>query len=392
MSDEVLAIIPARGGSKGLPRKNVLPVAGLPLIAWTINAAKAAVSVSRVIVSTDDAEIAAIAKQYGAEVVDRPVELSGDTASSESALLHVLEHLHAQEGYQPGIVAFLQCTSPLTTADDIDGIVNALRRQQADSALTVCDFHYFVWKVDAAGQATGINHDKSSRPRRQDRAAQWLETGAVYAMKTGGFLKARHRFFGKTVTHAVPHERCLEIDDPADLAVADVTLRRQASLDRLSRLPAHIGAAVFDFDGIFTDDGVIVLQDGREAVICSRFDGMGLSRLKKTGLPILVLSTEANPVVTARCKKLGLEVIQNCPDKALALTKWLESHQIRPADTIYVGNDVNDAGALAMVGCGVLVADAHEDVMPLARIVLENNGGDGAVRELCDLIMKGMNR
>lgn len=392
MSQDVLAIIPARGGSKGLPRKNVLPVAGLPLIAWTINAAKAAKNVGRVVVSTDDAEIATIARQFGAEVVDRPAELAGDAATSENALLHVLEHLRAKENYTPDIVAFLQCTSPLTTADDIDGTIDALRRQQADSALAVCDFHYFVWNVDATGQATGINHDKSTRPRRQDRPAQWLETGAVYAMKSTGFLQSRHRFFGKTVTHAIPAERCLEIDSAADLAVAEVSLRRRASADRLARLPKQIGAAIFDFDGVFTDNGVIVLQDAREAVICSRFDGMGLSRLKKTGLPILVLSTEANPVVTARCKKLGLEVIQNCADKTIELARWLQSRNVNPANAIYIGNDVNDAGPLSMVGCPVVVADAHEDVLPLARIVLENDGGHGAVRELCDLIMKGLNR
>lgn len=393
MSREVLAIIPARGGSKGLPRKNILPVAGLPLIAWNILAAKAAATLTRVVVSTDDAEIAAVAKRFGAEVVHRPADISGDTASSESALLHVLEHLKQHERYEPELIAFLQCTSPLTAAADIDGVVNALLTANADSALAVRDFHYFVWDVDpATGGATGINHDKRTRPRRQDRKPQWLETGAVYAMRTAGFLAAKHRFFGKTVTHAMPAERCLEIDDAFDLKIAGAMLRERNQHDRLGVLPKRIGAVVFDFDGVFTDNGVVVLQDGREAVVCSRFDGMGITQLRKTGVPMLVLSTEQNPVVTARCGKLGLECIQASADKVVDLGRWLEARSIDPQTVIYVGNDVNDVGPLSMVGCGVVVADAHPDVLPLARIVLESAGGRGAVRELCDLIMKGMKR
>jgi YrbI family 3-deoxy-D-manno-octulosonate 8-phosphate phosphatase len=392
VNNDVLAIIPARGGSKGLPRKNVLPVAGLPLIAWTIMAAKAARTVSRVVVSTDDAEIAAVAKRYGAEVAHRPADISGDTASSESALLHVLGHLKEHEQYEPAITAFLQCTSPLTIGEDIDGVVSALRDRNADSALAVRDFHYFIWNVADDGEATGINHDKRTRPRRQDREPQWLETGAVYAMRTSGFLQAKHRFFGKTVTHAMPPERCMEIDDATDLRIAEAMLRARQGDDRLALLPRKIDAVIFDFDGVFTDNGVVVMQDGREAVVCSRFDGMGLTRLKKTGMPMLVLSTEANPVVTARCAKLGLECLQNSPDKVVDLTRWLADRQIDAANVVYIGNDVNDAGPLQMAGCGVVVADAHPDVMPLARIVLSNVGGRGAVRELCDLIMKGMTR
>jgi CMP-N-acetylneuraminic acid synthetase len=196
---ECLAIIPARGGSKGIPRKNILPLAGKPLIAYNIEQARLAHSVNRVVVSTDDAEIGAIARQYGAEVVWRPAEISGDSASSESALLHVLESLQAAEGYRPDVLVFLQCTSPLTLAEDIDGTLQALLDAQADTALAVIPFHYFVWKPQPDGDAVGINHNKGYRPLRQEREPQYLETGAVYVMRVPGFEAARHRFFGKTV-------------------------------------------------------------------------------------------------------------------------------------------------------------------------------------------------
>ncbi len=225
MGPEILAIIPARGGSKGIPRKNLQPLAGKPLLAYSIEAARQTSSITRTVVSTDDPEIGAVAQEYGAEVVWRPAEISGDTASSESALLHVLDHLRQSEGYEPDLLVFLQCTSPLTAPEDIEGTIRALLDANADSALAVTPFHYFLWREGQDGSAVGINHDKSRRPLRQEREPQFLETGAVYVMRTQGFRAARHRFFGKTVMYVMPRERCLEIDDPEDLIVAEALLR-----------------------------------------------------------------------------------------------------------------------------------------------------------------------
>lgn len=326
---ECLAIIPARGGSKGIPRKNVLPLAGKPLIAHNIEQARLANKVSRVVVSTDDPEIAAVSERYGAEVVWRPAEISGDTASSELALLHVLESLRQNENYRPDLVVFLQCTSPLTLAEDIDGTVQALEDQAADTALAVIPFHYFLWRLaahqDGGLNAAGINHDKSVRPLRQEREPQFLETGAVYVMKTAGFEAARHRFFGKTALYVMPTERRLEIDEPVDFQVAEVLMRAQNEKRQLATLPNPVAALVLDFDGVFTDNRVIVFQDGSEAVICDRGDGWGIAQLKKTGLAILILSTETNPVVQARANKLGIPCVHGIQDKGRALQAWLSS-------------------------------------------------------------------
>ena len=166
-------------------------------------------------------------KTWGAEAVMRPAEISGDSASSESALLHVLETLASTENYRPDGLVFLQCTSPLTTSGDIGGTIETLLRENADTALAVAPFHYFLWQQDASG-ATGINHDKSKRLLRQEREAQFVETGAVYVMKVAGFLQHRHRFFGKTVLNPTPAEHRLEIDDPYDLLVAETALRERA--------------------------------------------------------------------------------------------------------------------------------------------------------------------
>jgi N-acylneuraminate cytidylyltransferase len=385
---ECLAIIPARGGSKGIPRKNILPLLDKPLIAYNIEQARLSRQVSRVVVSTDDSEIAAISRQYGAEVVWRPAEISGDSASSESALLHALDHLRQAQGYQPDLLVFLQCTSPLTLAEDIDATVEALLAAGADSALAAIPFHYFIWKTGEDGSAEGVNHDRRVRPLRQEREPQYLETGAVYVMRVPGFLQAKHRFFGKTALHIMPAERRLEIDDPVDFAIAGVLMQKQAAREQASKLPERIAALILDFDGVLTDNKVIVFQDGKEAVRADRSDGWGIGKLKKTGLPILVLSTEPNPVVQARADKLGLPVLQGIQEKWSTLLAWLAERDIDPADVVFVGNDENDLSCMTRVGCAVVPADAYPAARQAAHIVLSNRGGDGAVRELCDLILQ----
>jgi len=221
---KTLAIIPARGGSKGIARKNIRMLAGKPLIAHTIDAAKHARNISRIVVSTDDPEIAVVSDKYGADVVWRPAEISGDNASSEAALLHTLKHLEKTERYDPNLIVFLQCTSPLILPENIDGTIQTLLDKNADTALTVIPFHYFLWQLDEQGNAIGINHNKYARLLRQERAPQFLETGAVYVMRTRGFRDAKHRFFGKTVLHIIPRERCLEIDEPFDFRLSEILI------------------------------------------------------------------------------------------------------------------------------------------------------------------------
>ena len=222
-----MAIIPARGGSKDVPKKNVYVLVGKPLIAHMIEHAKQAKSVNRVVVSTDDPEIGSVSKKYGAEIVWRPGELSTDTASSELALLHALEYLRKTEGYKPELVVFLQCTSPLILPQDIDGTVQALLDECADSALAVSPFHGFLWKKTAHGKVVGINHNKTKRILRQDLKNHYQETGAIYVVKTGGFLKARNRFFGKLAVHVIPSDRSFEINELVDFHVTEALFQKR---------------------------------------------------------------------------------------------------------------------------------------------------------------------
>jgi len=150
---------------------------------------------------------------------------------------------------------------------------------------------------------------------------------------------------------------------------------------------AGLRLIVFDFDGVMTDNRVLVLQDGTEGVFCNRSDGLGLGMLKAAGVPMLVLSKEQNPVVAARCRKLGLECVQGIDDKLGTLRRMLGERGIAPETVAYVGNDLNDVECMAFVGVPIAVADAYPAALRVAKAVTTKPGGHGAVREVCDWIL-----
>ncbi|MFE0130578.1 cytidylyltransferase domain-containing protein [Streptomyces sp. NPDC059037] len=409
----VLAVIPARGGSKGVPAKNLAPVGGVPLVARAIRECLAARLVTDVVVSTDDHVIAEAARSAGAEVVLRPAAIAGDTATSEAAVLHAMDAYETLHSASVDVVLLVQCTSPFIVREDVDGVVGSIIDGGADTALTVAPFHGFVWRdaddepAGLGAQRTGelggttkvansmatdggygVNHDKSFRPRRQDRPQDLLETGAVYAMDVNGFRRHKHRFFGRTELVRTDPARVLEIDDPHDLARARA-LAPLFDADRADALPTRddIDAVVLDFDGTQTDDRVLIDSEGREFVSVHRGDGLGIAALRDAGLPLLILSTEQNPVVAARARKLKIPVLHGIDRKDLALKQWCEEQGIAPERVLYVGNDVNDLPCFGLVGWPVAVASAHDVVRGAARAVTALPGGDGAIREIAAWIL-----
>ncbi|MFI8530605.1 cytidylyltransferase domain-containing protein [Streptomyces aquilus] len=388
----VLAVIPARGGSKGVPAKNLAPVGGVPLVARAVRECRATRLVTDVVVSTDDQAIATAAREAGAEVVLRPAAIAGDTATSEAAVLHAMDTHEALHGAAVDVVMLVQCTSPFIVREDVEAVAAAVVEGGADTAVTVAPFHGFIWRdeVDSTQETGGygVNHDKAYRPRRQDRPQDLLETGAAYAMDAAGFRKHQHRFFGRTELVRTDPARVLEIDDPHDLARARA-LAPLFDADRPGALPsfADVDAVVLDFDGTQTDDRVLIDADGKEFVSVHRGDGLGIAALRKSGLKMLILSTEQNPVVAARARKLKIPVLHGIDRKDLALKQWCEEQGIAPERVLYVGNDVNDLPCFALVGWPVAVASAHDVVRGAARAVTTVPGGDGAIREIASWIL-----
>jgi len=376
-----VAVIPARGGSKGVPRKNLRRVGGIPLVARAITSARAARTVDLVVVSTDDPEIAVVAREWGADVIERPASLSGDEASSESAVLHAMDALE-QRGIELGIVVLMQATSPFIDPAALDRAVERVVLGDCDVVFSAVASWGFLWRGGADG-LIGVNHDLRTRPRRQERDTEYLETGAFYVLDAGGFRAAGHRFFGTVGCVLVDETGALEIDTEEQLAMA-------SSLAPLfgSSVPIDVDAVVTDFDGVHTDDTVTIGSDGSEFVTVSRSDGMGIALLRNAGVPVLILSTETNPVVAARARKLQVEVLQAQTDKAAALEAWALRHDISLDRVAYLGNDVNDLGCFELVGWPIAVPEAHPRLLTAARLVLGGAGGRGAVRELADLVLE----
>jgi N-acylneuraminate cytidylyltransferase len=377
------ALILARGGSKGVPGKNLARVGGLSLLARSIRAARAARRVTSVWVSTDCPAIAAEARVFGARVIDRPAALSHDKATSESGWLHALPLIRAAH---PGLarLVFLQCTSPFTRAADIDACLHALERPGAACALTVLPDHGFLWHLGPDGFARGTNHDATrQRPRRQDLPPAFRESGAVYAVRVADFERIGRRFCGPVVPVPVDHPG-VEIDTPADLALARaLAMSDRPAADRL----AAVRALVMDFDGVMTDDRVTVDETGREAVVCSRADGLGLARLRSLGQHrLLILSSETNPVVSARAAKLRIPAIQASRDKGAGLSAWLSAQGLTWPEVLFVGNDVNDLPALRRAGLSACPADATPEVRATVDWVIPAPGGRGALRMVADAL------
>lgn len=225
MKKQCLAIIPARGGSKRIPRKNVLPLGGKPLVAYSIEHARKSKLVDRVIVSTDDNAVAGISGKYGAEVIKRPLKISNDTATSESALIHVLNHLEKKEGYCPDIVVFLQCTSPLRNVCDIDNAIKIFLKAKADSLLSVVKFDKYIWQVKK-GKVSPINYDYKKRWREQDFPPQYQENGSIYIFKPEVLRKYNNRLGGKIAIYEMEELSFIQIDSRKDIELFECILNK----------------------------------------------------------------------------------------------------------------------------------------------------------------------
>lgn len=392
MKYKCLAIIPARGGSKGIPKKNIRIVGSKPLITHTIEHALKSCVINRTVVSTDDKEIADISKQYGAEIVWRPPEISGDKASSESALIHVLDYLKKKENYEPALVVFLQVTSPLRKPTHINGAVKKLVEQKADSCFSACPEHFTGrWQIDKNGIARSLNYEVSKRPMRQEYPIEYLENGSIYVFKPWVVRKTGNRLGGRIVIYPMNPIDSLQIDTVEDLKLIEQLFIARDLVSQKEVDFSGIKLVVFDFDGVMTDNRVLVQENGSESVLCNRADGWGISKLKESDLDIIVLSTEKNPVVKSRCKKLGLDYIQNSSNKLNELKKIAKSKGLKPNQIAYVGNDINDLDCMAWVGLPIAVKNAAPEVKAVAHFLTEKEGGKGAVREICDVILKQKN-
>ena len=281
----------------------------------------------------------------------------------------------------------VQATSPLRQPDDISRAIRMLVAEGADSLFSGCVVHGFVWRRERGSDAwQSFSYDFHHRQRRQEAPEDIVENGSIYVFRPSILEQYGNRLGGKIAAYLMDPVDSFQVDVPSDLELMEQLLAaRRAPAAQASLAPVRM--LVLDFDGVLTDDAVFVTEAGNETVRCSRSDGWGIARLREAGVDVVVLSTETNSVVGARCRKLRIACVQACDDKRTALEQLVADRGLTAAEVAYVGNDVNDLACLRWVGVPIAVADARPEVRAAARLVTTRAGGNGAVREVADWIL-----
>lgn len=223
---KVVAIIPARGGSKGIPRKNIIDFLGKPLIAYSIENAKKSKHDVDVYVSSDCEEVLKTSQEFGAKAINRPVSISGDTATSESALLHAIDTIEQYQNFD--MCLFLQATSPLRDEFDIDSAIDKLLHDNLDSVFTASILEDFlIWDMNKGGSLVSVNYDYLDRKRRQDRNHQFVENGSIYVFKKDSFKQNKNRIHGNFGISLMESWKNFEVDSLEDLEICKLIYEKK---------------------------------------------------------------------------------------------------------------------------------------------------------------------
>lgn len=383
-----VAFIPVRGGSKSIPLKNIKKINGKPLVYWTIAAAAKSENIDKIYVATDSAVIKETVESFGFSkvvVINRSAETAYDTASTESAMLEFANN------YDFDNITLIQATSPLLTTEDIDGGFALFNEKNTDSVLSVVRQKRFIWKEadeDEGGESIPQNYNPLSRPRRQEFDGYLVENGAYYITTRKRLLETQCRISGRIKTYEMAEETYFEIDEPSDWIIVEHLLEsKTASLNGASTFP-DIKMFLTDCDGCLTDGGMYYSVSGDELKMFNTKDGMGFSLLKKAGIITGIITSENIELVKRRAEKLKIDELHMGATNKLDVIRSLSTkYNICPENIAYIGDDINDLDVIKTVGFGCSVNNAIDTVKSSAKYVTKRNGGDGAVREVIDLIL-----
>ncbi len=383
MSDNKIAIIPLRAGSKGIKNKNKKKILGRPLFSWVLCEAIQS-ELDKIYIFTDDLEIQDyVNKEYSWSekvfVIERSVDSASDTASTELGMIELAEKLNFNFTHY----FLLQATSPLTSSKDINKAISILNDDDTDSVLSVVKTHRFIWKSDG----TPLNYDYLKRPRRQDFDGLLIENGAIYGCKKNTFIQSKNRLGGNIKTFEMSEDTLTEIDEPSDLIIIEQLLKTR--LSGTNKLPKPIKYAVFDVDGVFTNATVNYTENGEFSKTFSFIDGMGLEILRNNNIEPVIMTSENSFLVQKRMEKLKIQYIfLGIKDKYARLSQFLKDNRICWNEVAYLGDDINDLTNIISCGWGVCPGNAVKDVSSQADFQLNSTGGNGAIREFVEFLIK----
>lgn len=380
------AIIPARGGSEGIKRKNLQKIAGKSLIERSVAVCLKAQRISRVVVSTDDEEIGAAAVQAGALVIWRPSELADSFATSESALEHAIRELTFIGDASEHAILLVQCTSPFTRSETLDNLIQKL--DEYESVFTGVPTHTFLWRSNASGVMESVNHSHTKRLRRQDLQPDFIESGNAYGMQLEGFQLTRNRFFGRIGVQQIDSTEWHEIDSEWDLELA----RYRADLDSRFHLSArndlsNIKAIVFGINDCVTDNHAIPGETEFECVALDIRTSDGIRRILDNGFQVLILTKDPKLLSLQKACDLEPNVFWVSEAKADTLAKWVKKRNLDFKNVAYFGYQIADVAPMKRCGFTSCPRNAHQSVREIADYVIGEDGVYGAIEKFCELFL-----
>ena len=376
----VIAFIPARGGSKSIPEKNIKSFCGKPLIFWNLQELQNS-NTDKIVVATDSEKIKNIVNSFNfskVSVYDRSNENSQDISSTESVMLEYINSINLSD---TDTFMLVQATSPFTQKNHFNEGLELFEKH--DAVLSCCESKRFSWR-----DGKSMNYDIYNRPRRQDFEGTLIENGAFYISSVSDIKKTKNRISGDIATYKMPEFTYTEIDEPEDWIVAESLMKKFILKDKTPDF-SKIKIFLSDVDGVLTDAGMYYTENGDEFKKFCTYDGMGFQLLQKTGVKVGILTTEDRELNRRRAKKLGLDFdFHGAKDKLQIVKDLCEKENVSLDEIAYIGDDVNCFELLSNAGVSACPMNAVSKIKSIPNIIqLKRNGGDGVVREFVELIL-----
>ena len=378
----VIAFIPARGGSKSIPGKNIKNFCGKPLIYWNLFALENSELVDEVVVATDSEKIFKKVKEFNfskVKLYKRSDENAQDHSTSEAIML---EYINYAKLAPSDTFMLVQATSPFTRAEDFNNGLNLMSKH--DTVFACAKIKRFIW--DKEGRPLNYNHN--NRPRRQDFDGTFMENGAFCISSVSDIIKHNNRISGNIGICEMAEYTFVEIDEVEDWIMAEQLFMKNHASEHKSNFN-KIKLFLSDVDGVLTDAGMYYTENGDEFKKFCTYDGMGFHLLQKTGIKVGILTTEDRQLNRRRAKKLGLDFdFHGAKDKLQIVKDLCLKENITLDEVAYIGDDVNCFSLLFHVGIAACPNNAVDKIKAIPNIMqLQRNGGDGVVREFVELFL-----
>jgi N-acylneuraminate cytidylyltransferase len=381
-----IAFIPARCGSESIPFKNIKIICGKPLIYWALLALTKSKNIDQIYVATDCDEIKDTVRDFNFDTVqifDRSSTNASNTASTESVML---EFLDSKDFSGEDLFVLVQATTPFTSSNDFDNAINILKSNfEIDSLLSCVESKRFFWTKNG----NAINYDYYNRPLRQDFDGILMENGAFYINTVENINKHKNRLSGNIHPYLMPEYSAIEADEEDDWIIIEKLMYKYVVNNKPSKI---IKLFATDVDGVLTDAGMYYDNNGNELKRFNTHDGMAFKILKEKGIITAMITSEKTNIVKRRANKLQVDYLfqgVKGREKLEVLEKICIEKNMSLSEVAYIGDDINDYQALSSVGFPACPNNAITKIKNIEGIKhLSKSGGDGAVREFVDLLLK----